>query len=289
MNDWWQFKLLNWRMDRPPWPQDAGGQILLKLPYFANRAGANRSRILLKPQPQSATTICRDNWCYNFQKNPVFFPCFSYMFAFLPLHEWIVMDLPSYWSWINFAVVIHIVTSWFFWQLVSEQRRKPDAMKTECKACNSIHQISSRLWPSVDAVQVIAMATEEFHLLLCRGIPQSTGQAVKRCHGIFGHLWSNMATSHPFFGDKAIVGSTGDGKIGWIWLDIAKKYLQIFIKPCVGVKILKAHQDFSHGLVLASCKSSTNFSRSHGHWPLFFSAATLKFWMLEASKSERSE
>lgn len=218
-----------------------------------------------------------------------FFHVFSYMFAFLPLHEWIVMDLPSYWSWINFAVVIHIVTSWFFWQLVSEQRRKPDAMKTECKACNSIHQISSRLWPSVDAVQVIAMATEEFHLLLCRGIPQSTGQAVKRCHGIFGHLWSNMATSHPFFGDKAIVGSTGDGKIGWIWLDIAKKYLQIFIKPCVGVKILKAHQDFSHGLVLASCKSSTNFSRSHGHWPLFFSAATLKFWMLEASKSERSE
>lgn len=213
---------------------------------------------------------------------------FSYIFAFLPLHEWIVMDLPSYWSWIDFA----IVTSWFFWQLVSEQRRKPDAMKTGCRSCNSIHQISSRLWPSVDAVQVIVMATEELHLLLCRGIPQltgrtgslvglvSVGQAVKRCHGIFGHLWSNMATSQPFFGDKAIVGSTGDGKIGWIWLDITKKYLQIFIKPCVGVRLIRK---------LASCKSSTNFSRScHGHWPLFFSAATLKFWMLEASKSERS-
>ena len=95
------------------------------------------------------------------------------------------------------------------------------------------------------------MATEELHLLLCRGIPQltgrtgslvglvSVGQAVKRCHGIFGHLWSNMATSQPFFGDKAIVGSTGDGKIGWIWLDITKNISKFHKALCRG----KAHQE----------------------------------------------
>ena len=72
----------------------APGRILLKLPYFANRAGANRVRILLKPQPQSNPPW--QNVATSSASKRISMFCFLF-FALLPLHEWMLINLPSYW------------------------------------------------------------------------------------------------------------------------------------------------------------------------------------------------